>query len=115
MTAVTPQQRQSIVKKAEALFGGPLGPEGETLAEMACQAAMSQCCREDIPEAMEQAVAALMLSMTSGGAESGAVKSIQRGDTAVTYAVDGGGRAAAACADVLGPWRRLGTVKEVQA
>lgn len=116
MKAVTQRQRQSILKKAQALSGGDLGPQGEALVEMACHAALSRCCREDIPEEMEQAVAALVLTMTGGGVEAGAVKSIQRGDTAITYAAGGGSSAAAdAAADRLAPWRRLGTVREGRA
>lgn len=49
--------------------------------------ACAWCGREDIPEAMEQAVAALLLDMEGREA---AVKSVTRGDTAVTYAVSDG-------------------------
>ena len=61
---------------------------------------------QDIPEAMEQAVAALILDMEGREA---AVKSVTRGDTAVTYAVSDGQSAALAG---LAPWRRLGRLKE---
>lgn len=53
--------------------------------------ACAWCGREDIPEAMEQAVAALILDMEGREA---AVKSVTRGDTAVTYAVTDGQSAA---------------------
>ena len=57
-------------------------------------------------EAMEQAVAALVLDMEGREA---AVKSVTRGDTSVTYAVADGQAAALAG---LAPWRRLGRLKE---
>ena len=52
------------------------------------------------------AVAALILDMEGRGT---AVKSVTRGDTAVTYAVADGQSAALAG---LAPWRRLGRLKE---
>ena len=94
----------AIRAKAEALAGHSLGDNGDTLTEMAAQRACAWCCREDIPEDMEQAVAALALDM-----EDGAVKSVTRGDTSVTYAVSGGSSPALAG---LAPWRRLGQLKE---
>ena len=53
-----------------------------------------------------KAVAALLLDMEGREA---AVKSVTRGDTAVTYAVSDGQSAALAG---LAPWRRLGRLKE---
>ena len=50
----------SIRAKAEVLAGHSLGDNGDALTEMAAQAAMAWCNREDIPEDMEQAVAALV-------------------------------------------------------
>ena len=97
----------AIRAKAEALAGRSLGDHGSALTEMAAQAACAWCNREDIPEDMEQAVAALTLTMEDG--ESGAVKSVTRGDTAVTYAVSGG---VSPALTGLAPWRRLGRVKE---
>ena len=97
----------AIRAKAEVLAGRSLGDNGDALTEMAAQAACAWCNREDIPEDMEQAVAALTLTMEDGG--NGAVKSVTRGDTAVTYAVSGGVSPALAG---LAPWRRLGRVKE---
>ena len=93
----------AIRAKAEVLAGRSLGDNGDALTEMAAQAACAWCNRADIPEDMEQAVAALTLTMEDG--ESGAVKSVTRGDTAVTYAVSGGVSPALAG---LAPWRRLG-------
>lgn len=114
MGGITQRQQQAILEKARAIFGGELGPQEALLVQMACDWAMSQCCRKDIPQEMEQAVAALAVSMTAGGTESGTVKSIQRGDTAVTYAVGSrsSGSDARRAADALAPWRRMGTVKE---
>ena len=77
-------------EKAERLAGRSLGENGDALTEMA----------------MEQAVAALLLDMEGREA---AVKSVTRGDTAVTYAVSDGQSAALAG---LAPWRRLGRLKE---
>ena len=51
-------------------------------------------------------MAALLLDMEGREA---AVKSVTRGDTAVTYAVSDGQAAALAG---LAPWRRLGRLKE---
>ena len=80
----------AIREKAERLSGRSLGENGDALTEMA----------------MEQAVAALLLDMEGREA---AVKSVTRGDTAVTYAVSDGQSAALAG---LTPWRRLGRLKE---
>mgnify|MGYP001428578059 CR=1 FL=1 len=74
----------AIRVKAERLAGRSLGENGDALTEMAMERACAWCGREDIPEAMEQAVAALLLDMEGREA---AVKSVTRGDTAVTYAV----------------------------
>ena len=80
----------AIREKAERLAGRSLGENGDALTEMA----------------MEQAVAALLLDMEGREA---AVKSVTRGDTAVTYAVSDGQSAALTG---LAPWRRLGRLKE---
>ena len=80
----------AIREKAERLAGRSLGENGDALTEMA----------------MERAVAALLLDMEGREA---AVKSVTRGDTAVTYAVSDGQSAALAG---LTPWRRLGRLKE---
>ena len=97
----------AIRANAEALAGRSLGDHGTALTEMAAQRACAWCRREDIPEEMEQAVAALVLAMEGG--EGGTVKSVTRGDTSVTYDVGEGGAPALAG---LAPWRRLGRIKE---
>ena len=97
----------AIRAKAEALAGRSLGDHGTALTEMAAQRACAWCCREDIPEEMEQAVAALVLAMEGG--EGGTVKSVTRGDTSISYAVGDNGSPALAG---LAPWRRLGRIKE---
>lgn len=116
---------RAIREKAEALAGRSLGETGDALAAIAAQRAMAYCCREDIPEEMEQAAASLALALReqSGdggigmGAGSGAIRSIQRGDTSITYAAGGsasalssGGTAGALAA--LAPWRRLARLRE---
>lgn len=141
---------EEILRKAELLSGGPLpedpeNPEALTgLAELAARQAMAVCGREDVPEDMEQAVAALLLSLPGGRGSgedeeegdaeaaqalaSGAVKSIQRGDTTIVYATDsaaagaqsgstgsagsaGTALPAAIRAVDWSPWRRLGRLR----
>ena len=97
----------AIRAKAEVLAGRSLGDNGDALTEMAAQRALAWCGREDIPEDMEQAVAALAIAMEGG--EGGAVKSVTRGDTSISYAVEDSGSPALAG---LAPWRRLGRLKE---
>lgn len=104
MSGVTQAQRDAILTKAEALAGEALGETGAALVEMACERALSYCNRSDIPEEMEQAVAALAVGLASR--ESG-VKSVTRGDTSVTYQ-DGKSAEYA----LLAPWCRLGTLRE---
>ena len=104
MSGVTQAQLDAILTKAEALAGGSLWETGAALVEMACARALSHCNRPDIPEEMEQAVAALAVGLASR--ESG-VKSVTRGDTSVTYQ-DGAGAEYA----LLAPWCRLGTLRE---
>lgn len=98
-------QRQSVRNKAEVLAGEDLGEKGDTLVDMAAQRACAYCQRTDIPPAMEQAVAALALYMRQGDG----VKSVTRGDTAVTYE---GQKDPVA---LLAPFRRLGGLKEGEA
>lgn len=95
-------QREAIRKKAEILAGGDLGGDGDALVDMAAQRACAHCQRDDIPQDMEQAVAALALSLRDGDA----VKSITRGDTAITYEGQNDPMA------LLAPFRRLGRLKE---
>ena len=94
----------AIREKAEILAGQSLGEHGEQLVELAAQRACALCQREDIPEAMEQAVAALVAEQISGGS----VKSVTRGDTAITYAAGFAGGSAEA---QLAPFRRLGRLQ----
>ena len=93
----------AIRAKAEVLAGRGLGDNADALTEMAAQRACAWCNRADIPEDMEQAVAALAIAMEGG--EGGAVKSVTRGDTSISYAVGDSGSPALAG---LAPWRRLG-------
>ncbi len=127
---------EEILRKAELLSGGPLPEDAGALAETAARQAMALCQREDVPEDMELAVASLLLSLLPGGGRdggedgdggpdlyaAGAVKSIQRGDTTITYASDGASaaqsagealRAAASAAAAVdwSPWRRPGRLK----
>ena len=102
---VTEEKLSAILKKAEALMGYPLGEYGEDLTSIAAALACAWCNREDIPEDMEGAVALMVAAMTG---ESGAVKTIKRGDTSVTY--DNGSDAN--YLTFLNPWRRLGQLKE---
>lgn len=106
MSGVTLSQRESILAKAEALAGESFGTQGAALAEMACARALACCNRSDIPEEMEQAVAALLVGLVSR--EDG-VKSVTRGDTSVTYGASDGGAELSA---LFAPWRRLGTLRE---
>ena len=101
---VRDETRLAIRRKAEALSGRSLGKDGDLLADMSARAAMAWCCRSDIPPEMEGAVAALALQLSRGGEP---VKTVKRGDTAITYA-SGTEEVFAA----LAPWRRLGTLRE---
>lgn len=94
----------AIRTKAEALAGHDLGDSGDILVEMAAQRACSICQRQDIPEEMEQAVAALVLTLTEGNES---VKSLTRGDTSITFDT-----AHSSAASLLAPFRRLGSLKE---
>ena len=96
MSGVTLSQRDAILAKAEALAGEPLGEAGER--------ALAHCNRSDIPEEMEQAVAAVLVGLASRESD---VKSITRGDTSVTY-LDGKNAESV----LLAPWCRLGTLRE---
>lgn len=96
-------QTASIRQKAEALYGMTLGENGDLLVSIAAQRALAHCGRSDIPEEMEQAVAALAVFLAGGGE---AVKSLTRGDTSISYDT-----AASAPLALLEPWRKLATVK----
>ena len=104
MSGVTLSQRDAILAKAEALAGEPLGEAGALLAEIACERALAHCNRSDIPEEMEQAVAAVLVGLVSRESD---VKSITRGDTSVTY-LDGKDAESV----LLAPRCRLGTLRE---
>lgn len=150
---------QAVRARAELLNGGAsLGEHGDALAEIAVQRALAFCQRTDVPEEMEQAVAALLLALwralprtgesgesgeapaeagisseAAGGADwaallaSGAVKTVQRGDTSVTFQSGGGaavsaalsgtenGTGLAAALEDLKPWRRLGRLRREEA
>lgn len=55
---------RAVRAKAELLNGGAsLGEAGDALAEIAVQRALAHCRRRDVPEDMEQAVAALALAL----------------------------------------------------
>lgn len=103
MSTVSQEQLARILALAEALAGESFGERGETLCEAACARAMAFCNRTDIPLEMEQAVASLLCALE--GAQSG-VKSVTRGDTAVTYETSHSASYAP-----LRPFCKLGTVK----
>ena len=98
----------AIRAKAEALAGQSLGAHGDELVEMAMQRACACCRRSDIPEEMEQAVAALAAAMAEGSG-SAAVKSLTRGDTSISY--DPAQSGVKEAEGLLAPFRRLGRVQ----
>ena len=94
----------ALAVEVAQLAGEPLGEAGALLAEIACERALAHCNRSDIPEEMEQAVAAVLVGLVSRESD---VKSITRGDTSVTY-LDGKNAESV----LLAPWCRLGTLRE---
>lgn len=96
------EQLDAIRTQAETLLGESLGERGDALTEIAARRAMAHCQRGDIPPEMEQAVAALVCALAGGEA----VKSLQRGDTAITYRDNDP-------MEALQPFCRLGTVQAV--
>lgn len=96
---------KAIRDKAETLGGQSLGENGDLLVELAAQRACAYCQRQDIPEDMEQAVAALVLALQ--GEER--AKTIQRGDTSITY--DVAEATLKAPESLLKPFCRLGRVR----
>lgn len=150
---MTAETLRAVREKAELLNGGAsLGKAGDALAEMAVGRALAFCQRTDVPEDMEQAVGALLLALwrglprsagdgdetagdgsgSAGGGPamdwaallaSGAVKTVQRGDTSITFQSGGSAAASAALSGTetgtglaaaledLKPWRRLGRLK----
>lgn len=104
MSTVSQGQLERILALAETLAGESFGERGLTLAEIAAERAMAFCCREDIPQEMEQAVASLLCAVEGRQSD---VKSVTRGDTAVTYETSH-----SASYGPLRPFCRLGTVKD---
>lgn len=103
MSGVSQGQLERILTLAETLAGESFGERGLTLAEIAVERAMAFCCREDVPQEMEQAVASLLCAVEGRQSD---VKSVTRGDTAVTYETS-----YSASYAPLRPFCRLGTVK----
>lgn len=106
---MSPEQMASIRQKAEVLYGMSLGENGDLLVRIAVDQALAHCNRRDIPAEMEQAIAVVAVFLAGGGER---IKSLTRGDTAITYATDDGSWAPLAA---LAPWRRLGAVKREEA
>ena len=103
MSTVSQEQLARILALAEVLAGESFGEQGLTLAEIAAERAMAYCNRDDIPQEMEQAAASLLCGLNGAV---GDVKSVTRGDTAVTYETSHSASYAP-----LRPFCRLGTVK----
>lgn len=103
MSTVSNEQRARILALAEALAGESFGERGATLCDIACERAMRFCNRDDIPQEMEQAVASLLCGLECAQSD---VKSVTRGDTAVTYETSHSASYAP-----LRPFCALGTVK----
>ena len=103
MSTVSQGQLERILTLAETLAGESFGERGDALAEIGAERAMAFCNRTDIPQEMEQAVASLLCGLE--GAQSD-VKSVTRGDTAVTYETSHSASYAP-----LRPFCKLGTVK----
>lgn len=105
---IDPEQLRRIRQMAELLGGEEMGEErGNALAEMAINAACAFCNRSEVPVAMEQAVARLLLELEC---PEGQVSTVQRGDTSLTYKGAQNNAQAA-----LLPFCRLGTVEEGDA
>ena len=104
MSTVSQEQLARILALAETLTGESFGERGEALAEIAAERAMAFCNRGDIPQEMEQAVASLLCALEGPQSD---VKSVTRGDTAVTYETSHSASYAP-----LRPFCRLGTVKD---
>ena len=104
MSTVSQEQLARILALAETLAGESFGERGEALAEIAAERAMAFCNRGDIPLEMEQAVASLLCALEGSQSD---VKSVTRGDTAVTYETSHSASYAP-----LRPFCKLGTVKD---
>lgn len=107
MGKIADKQLDAIVEKAKALAGDDWDGFGEMIAGIVCDLAMAHCCRDDIPEEMEGAVAELLVraSGTSDG-----VESVTRGDTTISYVPGTDGMYGIGA--MFTPWRRLGTLRE---
>jgi len=77
--------RQRILEQGAALSGMESTPQqAALLLDTLTQAVIGWCCREDIPEEMEGAMAILLAQMLKNDGER-PVSSVKRGDTAITY------------------------------
>ena len=76
--------RERILQQALSLAEAEETPAGEILLEAVASAAAALCGREDIPRAMEGTLAILLARELRAG-DGGAVASVTRGDTAITY------------------------------
>lgn len=76
--------RERILQLARTLAEAEETPAGEILLEAVASAAAALCGREDIPRAMEGTLAILLARELRAG-DGGAVASVKRGDTAITY------------------------------
>jgi Flp pilus assembly protein CpaB len=101
---VSREMAEVILTKAETLAGGSLGDNGLDIAAMAARLSLALCGRTDIPQGMEDAVAAIAVTMAQ---DDSSVQSIQRGDTSITYDTETKGQT---LERLLGPWMRLRTV-----
>ena len=81
--------RQRILEQGMALSGLESAPQqAELLLDTLTAAALGWCCREDIPEEMEGAMAVLLAQTLKEGNDR-PVTTVKRGDTAITYADTG--------------------------
>lgn len=76
--------RERVLNQALALAELDKATGGETVLEAVASAAAALCGRGDVPRAMEGALAILLARELRAG-DGGAVASVKRGDTAITY------------------------------
>lgn len=86
MTDEEMEQIGRICRLVENMAGEDIGLRGEYLVVAARSVCMSLCGRQDMPPAMEPVAALLGLHMWQK--RDGDAKTIQRGDTSVTYEND---------------------------
>lgn len=99
--------RQRILEQGMALSGLESAPQqAELLLDTVTGAVTAWCNRKDIPEEMEGAMAILLARVLRDGAER-PVSTVKRGDTAITYADQGG----VDMGTLLEPFVRLKTPK----